>query len=469
MKIKTRYCSFKRDKKNLIIFPEKPFWLVGDDSLELFVDFFSGKIDEDVLLNEAISNYNYSPEEYQETLANLESIFSAAKLDEDSKDDTSKKIDYNTYFPLPVINVTRRCNLSCKHCYADAGEKWKNEEMTTDQIKKVIHDIVYNYAKTTIDKRILLSGGEPFLRKDIYEIISYIKNIGATPLVNTNAILIEENYMDMLRETGAELLVSLDGSTKETHEFIRGKGTFDKTIEKIKLLKQYDVITKLSMTMHSKSIKDLPGFFELSEKLNVDGIAINILNVLERADKCGIKRALLKDVNRIIYECSKKSDKSFKYASVTDFANLGAILLMNWKFVYCGVGAASLVIDYNGDVYPCYNNMHKDMLLGNVLKDDMINIWNNSKKLKYLRSLNVNNFSEKCKNCAVKYYCGGGCRGETYYAYKTYDSPCPNCQDNYDGIIDLMFLLGEGDNELFENRVHYYENMDIFKRFNKTF
>ncbi len=66
MKIKTRYCSFKRDKNNLIIFPEKPFWLVGDDSLELFVDFFSGKIDEGVLLNEAISNYNYSPEEYQE-------------------------------------------------------------------------------------------------------------------------------------------------------------------------------------------------------------------------------------------------------------------------------------------------------------------------------------------------------------------------------------------------------------------
>ena len=66
MKIKTRYCSFKRDKKNLIIFPEKPFWLVGDDSLELFVDFFSGKIDEGILLNEAISNYNYSPEEYQE-------------------------------------------------------------------------------------------------------------------------------------------------------------------------------------------------------------------------------------------------------------------------------------------------------------------------------------------------------------------------------------------------------------------
>ena len=66
MKIKTRYCPFKRDKNNLIIFPEKPFWLVGDDSLELFVDFFSGKIDEGVLLNEAISNYNYSPEEYQE-------------------------------------------------------------------------------------------------------------------------------------------------------------------------------------------------------------------------------------------------------------------------------------------------------------------------------------------------------------------------------------------------------------------
>ncbi|MBW9211998.1 MULTISPECIES: hypothetical protein [Terrabacteria group] len=59
MKIKTRYCLFKRDKKNLIIFPEKPFWLVDDDSLELFVKFFSDEIEESVLLNGAISNYTH--------------------------------------------------------------------------------------------------------------------------------------------------------------------------------------------------------------------------------------------------------------------------------------------------------------------------------------------------------------------------------------------------------------------------
>lgn len=102
-------------------------------------------------------------------------------------------------------------------------------------------------------------------------------------------------------------------------------------------------ITKLSITLHSGNINDLEDFFELSEQLGVDGIAVNVLNVLERADKCNIKRVALKEVNAVIRNLSKKSEKAFEYASMTDFANLGAILLMNWKFVYCGVGAASLV------------------------------------------------------------------------------------------------------------------------------
>lgn len=238
-------------------------------------------------------------------------------------------------------------------------------------------------------------------------------------------------------------------------------------LTKIKLLKKHNVITKLSITLHSGNINDLEDFFELSEQLGVDGIAVNVLNVLERADKCNIKRVALKEVNAVIRNLSKKSEKAFEYASMTDFANLGAILLMNWKFVYCGVGAASLVIDYDGSVYPCYNNMREDCKLGNVLQDDMIEIWNNSEKLKELRKLHVDNFGKKCKACPVKYYCGGGCRGETFYESNTYLAPCPNCKDNLEGIIELMFTLSEGDNALFENRIKYYENMEAFKKITK--
>lgn len=464
MKIHNRFYSEHRGDKNLIIFPDKPFWIVGDNSLETIIRYFSEEFSKEELYEKLISDYKYEIREIEETLNYIEKIISEADLDAKESD---FNLNYENYFPLPVINVTRRCNLSCRHCYADAGDKWSNKEMTTEQIKKVIYDIAYNYAASVIDKRILLSGGEPFLRKDIIEIIKYIKSINATPLVNTNALLIDEKMMDTLKECGAELLVSLDGAKKENHEFIRGIGTYDKTIEKIKLLKKHNVITKLSMTLHSGNIEDLKDFFELAEQLEADGIAVNILNILERADKCNIKRVPLKQVNAIIRELSKKSSKAFQYASMTDFANMGAILLMNWKFVYCGVGAASLVIDYDGSVYPCYNNMRKDTKLGNILYDDMLQIWRNSDKLKELRRLHVDNFGEKCRMCPVKYYCGGGCRGETFYESNTYLAPCPNCQDNLEGIIDLMFMLSEGDNELFENRIKYYESIEEFKKITK--
>lgn len=462
MKINNRFYSEHRGDRNLIIFPDKPFWIVGDNSLETIIRYFAEELSDEDLKRILVNEYKYGMNEISETLCNIEKIILEAKLDD--YNENTLELDYTTHFPLPVINITRRCNLSCKHCYADAGDKWSQNEMTAEQIKKIIYDISYNYASSVIDKRILLSGGEPFLRKDVIDIVKYIKSINATPLVNTNSLLIDEKSMDILRECNAELLVSLDGATRESHEFLRGTGTFDKTIEKIKLLKKHNVITKLSMTIHSGNIDELGKFFELSEELDVDGIAVNILNVLEKADKCNIERVALKRVNEIIRNASKKSKKAFEYASMTDFANLGALLLMNWKFVYCGVGAASLVIDYDGSVYPCYNNMRPDSKIGNVLYDNMLDLWKNSDQLKELRKLHVNNFGEKCRMCPVKYYCGGGCRGETFYESKSYLAPCPNCKEIFEGIIDLMFVLSEGDNDLFENRIKYYEHIEEFRK-----
>lgn len=275
-------------------------------------------------------------------------------------------------------------------------------------------------------------------------------------------ILIRDEDMDILRKCKAELLVSLDGATKNTHDFLRGEGAFDKTLNKIKKLKNKGVITKLSMTVHSGNYDEVEPFVALAEELQVDDIALNLLNVLSRAKECEIKRIKLCDFNKKLREISKKSSTWFNYISKTDYANLGAILLMNLKFEYCGVGAASLVIDYNGDIFPCYNNMNKECKLGNIRSDDLMEIWKNSSILNKLRELNINNFSNKCKKCPIKYYCGGGCRGEAYFENKSYYSVCPYCDDMRTGIIDLMFELGEQDNELFYNRIHYYESVKSF-------
>lgn len=94
--------------------------------------------------------------------------------------------------------------------------------------------------------------------------------------------------------------------------------------------------------------------------------------------------------------------------------------------------------------------------LGNIKNDDIIDLWKNSNILQKIRKLNVNNFSKNCKECSVKYYCVGGCKEEALYANKNMESICPYCKDIKQSIIDLMFELGNGNNELFNNRIKYF-------------
>ena len=105
MKINSRFYSEHRGDKNLIIFPEKPFWIVGDNSLETIIRFFSEDISEEELHRILIDEYKYGVGEINDTIKYIEKVISEANLDEK---ETDFNLDYEAYFPLPVINVTRR-------------------------------------------------------------------------------------------------------------------------------------------------------------------------------------------------------------------------------------------------------------------------------------------------------------------------------------------------------------------------
>lgn len=462
----------ERDGKMLFIFPDKPFWFIADSSIKVVVDYFSGLLNSSKdINNKLITKFGYTNDEAIEVVNFSYSIFKEGKLFDNEEFDLKNQINtISNRFTIPVINVTRNCNLKCKHCYAEANfignNSTKYDELSTDELKKVIDEILSLY-KENGENKILLTGGEPFLRKDFMEILDYINSKNSEIFVNTNSLLISDEQMKKLKEYNVELLVSLDGCNKETHEFLRGKNTYDFTIEQIKKLKSYGIITKLSLALHSKNYNELEGFFELAEHLNVDSIAINNLNILKRADDNQLERVCESKLNQHIENLLNNKPKFFSFISLTDYANMGAILLLNLKFIYCGVGSASLVIDSNGDIFPCYNTMLDDFKLGNIRTDNIKEVWKNSKKLNELRSLNINQMNDKCSNCAVKYYCGGGCRGETYYAYKSLTAPNPNCDDIYNSIIDFMFRLSERNNEVFQQKISYYKrqiNRHLFEK-----
>ncbi|MBK1468356.1 radical SAM/SPASM domain-containing protein [Parvimonas parva] len=452
--LKYDYKYFIRDDKVLIIFPEKPFWFVGDLSILEVVKYFSKEIDYDLLKYRLKNKFNYLDVEEKEVLLFVKELFKSAELFADKVNIEDKLLEV---FPNAVINLTKNCNLKCKHCYANAGKHHFVDEMSFEELKGIIDIIINLYNKYSYDKRVLLSGGEPFLRKDIINIIEYIHSKDAIPAINTNGLLILEKHLEILKRCNCELLISLDGANQKSHEYIRGRNTYYNTLDKIKMLRDYGVNTKISMTVHKDNLCELEAFLEIAKKYKVNGVAINPLNIFCRAEESGLQRVDISELYKELKRLSQKSDSNFYYISKTDYANLGAILLMNIRFHYCGVGSASLVVDYNGDIYPCYNTMCSEFKLGNIKKDDILKIWNSSEILKKLRALNVNDFSYDCKCCEVKYYCGGGCRGEALYQNKKIISKCPYCSEIKKSILDLMFELGNGNNELFKNRMKFFE------------
>jgi len=138
---------------------------------------------------------------------------------------------------LCVLHITNLCNLKCKHCYASAGNELNNE-LTYDEII----DIIDQLAEMNINY-ITVSGGEPLARKDVYEIIQYIKSKNINVMITTNGTLIDEEVVKKLKELKIDSVqVSMDSHIPEIHDKFRGvEGSFDRAVQAIKLCKKNNI------------------------------------------------------------------------------------------------------------------------------------------------------------------------------------------------------------------------------------
>ncbi len=132
--------------------------------------------------------------------------------------------------PVVFWNMTSRCNLSCSHCYIDAGAPQANE-LSTAEATAFMEDL----AKMKVPL-LMFTGGEPFLRPDLLKLASNAHDLGLRTAISTNGTMITKEKASMLKSFGVEYVgVSLDGATRETHDHIRGDGSFAKAIDGLKV------------------------------------------------------------------------------------------------------------------------------------------------------------------------------------------------------------------------------------------
>ncbi|MDE7310734.1 MAG: radical SAM protein [Eubacterium sp.] len=309
---------------------------------------------------------------------------------------------------MVIFETTNRCNLHCAHCCMSAGDLEAKEFDTNTMIQILDKCIEWK------PHFIALSGGEPLLRKDFFEILQYLRQHFSGKIgICTNATLITEDNAGMICTNVDQLDISIDGVDEETCSLYRGKGVFKKVVNAIKLLQSkgfYNI--SLSMVFSDKNEILEHAFKQLNESLGTKPV----YRMLAEKGRAKENKEVLATKN---YEASYVP-KSF-IEDMSDDTPLGAS--------ECMAGNHSILIRYNGDIYPCPSFVsYNELCMGNICKIDDINkiVGKNMHLLIKEKLYKANRANSKaCQDCPVKLFCFS-CPGdpERFSAEESFQKYC---------------------------------------------
>ena len=322
---------------------------------------------------------------------------------------TSAAPTQEKYVPLVLSwNVTLRCNLKCSHCYINAKESKLPDELSTDAAKMLIHQI------TEVSRPLLiLSGGEPLLRDDIYEIIRYGADRGLRMGMGSNGMLIDDEVAGKLKDAGMwTVAISLDSSNPERHDEFRGvEGCWEHAVNAIKALKKVGIETQVNCSVTQQNYDEVDDIMALAESLGVDNFHLFFLVPTGRGtDIEDITPTMYEDMIRSTLAKTTKYKLNVKPSCAPQFMRVAkdqGVDMSRWVRG-CMAGLYYCRIYPSGEVTPC---PYMPVSLGNIHKKSFKDIWFNSEVFKALRDFDQ--LKGKCGACEHNDVCGG-CRARAY-------------------------------------------------------
>ena len=206
--------------------------------------------------------------------------------------------------------ITNTCNYHCIYCIFNSEAKKYEDELTTDEVKRTIKELKNNnftYIKFT--------GGEPFTRKDIIEILRYASELGFDMDISTNASLVTEDIAKELKNIKFPMVhVSLDGNDKYTHEYVRGENTFERTIRGIRYLTNNDVYTRIGTVIYKQNEDKLEEIVKLAIELKANEIIFSFMEAVGRldGDETIISKRTINSVKEELENLATKYKKQIK-------------------------------------------------------------------------------------------------------------------------------------------------------------
>ncbi len=313
------------------------------------------------------------------------------------------------YVPLVVSwNLTRKCNLKCPHCYINATTQELKNELTTEESKTLINQIC-----EVSRPLLILSGGEPLLRPDVYELVRYGASKGLKMGLGSNGSLIDATAAKRLKNAGIETVsISLDSHIPEQHDEFRGvRGSWEKAVGAIKALQENGVLVQVNTTLTQQNYDQIDDIMSLAENLGVENFHLFFLVPTGRGVKMAdISPAKYENMIKTTFAKVAKHKLNVRPSCAPQFMRIAKDMgldMSRW-IRGCLAGLYYCRVYPNGDITPC---PYLPIKLGNIREESFKEIWFNSDMFKTLRNFDA--LKGKCGICEHRAVCGG-CRARAY-------------------------------------------------------
>jgi radical SAM protein with 4Fe4S-binding SPASM domain len=315
--------------------------------------------------------------------------------------------------PLKYLfwEATLLCNLACRHCGSDCTRsRDTKDELDADEIKRVFRQVSKRWNPRRV--MIAVTGGEPLLRRDLYDVMTYAASLGFPWGMVTNGWGVTEEVVEKCRRAGLRTLtISLDGP-RDLHDWLRGRrGSFDRAVRAIELFQAARYVRKLEVTsvVAPRSIDRLPETWELINRLNVRRWRLLGIFPGGRAGAAHGRELLMNSEDfvrlfRFIARLRREHKVPRVYYGEEGWFGLRWEKEIRKHFHYCLAGINVGGILANGDIMAC-PSIPREFVQGNIRRDDFLHVWDTRfREFRDRRWMRTG----KCADCAEFDYCRGG-------------------------------------------------------------
>ena len=450
----------ERDGLHLVIDPEAPHWLSTNEVGAQILRLCDGRRNVTEVAEEIARRWNVP---LDEAIADtFDFLGDAAQIEF-----VSRKPDLKPAYPGRAatvapsrlselyVFVTNDCNLRCTHCYVSSGDFVPENEMSAEDLYRLI-----NEARDLGVQRFYFTGGEPFMRRDIFDLIEYVCSESELVIL-TNATFFNKSILARLTEVARKIngeasdnfeqprrlnvQISVDGPDAELHEIVRGPRTFKRTIQGIRDLVHIGLTPVISTAITTHNMERMA---ETTRMLGELGVKEHHILWLQERGRAYDNNDLLIPPGKVTQIMRELREVAAELGIVIDNETSLRVRVRGKhgrKTDLCNCGYESLDVFSDGQVYPCvWFSGAPSLACGSVRERSLRDIWLNSPILQEIRANSVQR-REGCNECHLKYICGGGTNCSSYFdslatrGRGSFQAAEPYCETFMDLTHDLLW------------------------------